>query len=66
MVRYDLNNYDTKQVIADYESRDIPLDTFVIDMDWHTKDDWSGFTFDPHLFPEAADSMAYMNAKGDT
>ena len=33
-------------------------------MDWHTKDDWSGFTFDPHLFPDAADSMEYLNQKG--
>jgi alpha-glucosidase (family GH31 glycosyl hydrolase) len=41
---YDLNNYDTKKVVADYESREIPLDVFVIDMDWHTKDNWSGFT----------------------
>ena len=54
---YDLNNYDTKRVIDDYESRSIPLDVFVLDMDWHTKDDWSGFTFDKHLFPYAKDSM---------
>lgn len=33
-------------------------------MDWHTKDDWSGFTFDSHLFPYAADSMAYLKANG--
>ena len=48
----------------DYESRSIPLDVFVIDMDWHTKDNWSGFTFDPHLFPFPEDSMGYLNAKG--
>ncbi len=33
-------------------------------MDWHTKDDWSGFTFDSHLFPYPADSMAYLHAMG--
>ena len=27
---YDLGNYDIKKVVADYESRDIPLDVFVI------------------------------------
>ena len=43
---YDLNNYDVRKVVDDYESRQIPLDVFVIDMDWHTKDNWSGFTFD--------------------
>ena len=62
--RYDLNNYDMEKVVDDYESRDIPLDVFVLDMDWHTKDNWSGFTFDKHLFPYPEDSMAFLNAKG--
>ena len=61
---YDLNNYDVRKVVDDYESRQIPLDVFVIDMDWHKKDDWSGFTFDPHIFPFAADDMGYLNKKG--
>jgi alpha-glucosidase (family GH31 glycosyl hydrolase) len=61
---YDLNNFDTQKVVDDYESRSIPLDVFVIDMDWHTKDNWSGFTFDPHLFPDPADSMGFLRAKG--
>lgn len=37
---------------------------FVIDMDWHTKDNWSGFTFDSHLFPYPADTMDYLHALG--
>jgi len=61
---YDLNNLDLVKVTDDYGSRSIPLDVFVIDMDWHTKDNWSGFTFDPHLFPYPADSMAYLHALG--
>jgi hypothetical protein len=61
---YDVGNFDIKKVVADYESRDIPLDVFVIDMDWHKKNDWSGFTFDDHLFPNAADSMGLLKANG--
>ena len=61
---YDLNNYDVLKVVDDYNSRGIPLDVFVIDMDWHTKDNWSGFTFDTHLFPYPADSMANLAALG--
>lgn len=57
---YNLNNLDLVKVTEDYGSRAIPLDVFVIDMDWHTKNDWSGFTFDPHLFPFPADSMQYL------
>jgi len=28
--RYDINNADTRQIVADYESRDIPMSTYVI------------------------------------
>jgi hypothetical protein len=31
---YDLNNYDTRKVVDDYEAASMPLDVFVIDMDW--------------------------------
>mmetsp|Transcript_38622 Transcript_38622/g.76005 ORF Transcript_38622/g.76005 Transcript_38622/m.76005 type:complete len:1047 (+) Transcript_38622:22-3162(+) len=61
---FDLNNLDLVKVTEDYGSRSIPLDVFVIDMDWHTKDDWSGFTFDNHLFPHPKDSMDYLHALG--
>lgn len=60
----DLNNLDLVKVTDDYGSRALPLDVFVIDMDWHTKDDWSGFTFDEHLFPFPEDSMGYLHALG--
>jgi hypothetical protein len=31
---FDLNNYDVLKIVDDYDSRSIPLDVFVIDMDW--------------------------------
>ena len=37
---YDVNNLDLVKITDDYVSRSIPLDVFVIDMDWHTKDNW--------------------------
>ena len=52
----NLNNWDTRQIIDDYESRRLPLDVLVTDMNWHSKNDWSGFTFDTHLFPFPADT----------
>lgn len=61
---YDIGNFDTRKIVDDYRSRSIPLDTFVIDMDWHKKNDWSGFTFDQHLFPNPADSMKMLKAYG--
>ena len=29
-------------------------------MNWHAKNDWSGFTFDSHLYPYPADTMAML------
>jgi alpha-glucosidase (family GH31 glycosyl hydrolase) len=61
---FDLNNADTRGVIEDYESRDIPVSVYVLDMNWHAKNDWSGFTFDTHLYPYPADTMEYVRQQG--
>lgn len=61
---FDISNADTMKIIEDYETRRIPMSTFVLDMNWHTKDNWSGFTFDSHLFPYPADTMAWLKRKG--
>ena len=58
----NLNNYEVVGLTESYNSRQLPLDVFVLDMDWHTKNDWSGFTFDEHLFPNPEDAMGYLKA----
>jgi len=32
---YNFNNYDVEKYIYEFESRDIPLDVFIFDMNWH-------------------------------
>ena len=44
----------------DYESRSLPLDVFVLDMDWHMKNGWTGWTFDKQLFPYPEDTLGYL------
>ena len=34
-----------------------------IDMNWHAKYDWSGFTFDSHLYPYPADTMNSLRSQ---
>ena len=34
---FNFNNYDVLKVVNDYSTRSIPLDVFVLDMDWHMK-----------------------------
>jgi len=60
----NLNNADLKKIIDDHESRLIPLDVFVLDMNWHKKNGWTGYTFDSRLFPTPADSLAFLKRKG--
>jgi len=61
---YDLNNIDIQKIVDDYETRSIPLDIMILDMNWHKKNDWSGFSWDRNLFPYPADSMDYLHQKG--
>ena len=33
-------------------------------MNWHTKNDWTGYTFDRTLLPDPADTLSFVNGKG--
>jgi hypothetical protein len=61
---YDLSNADVMAAVRTHDDLAIPLDVFVLDMNWHQKNDWTGFTFDQHLFPYPADTMAALHALG--
>ncbi len=43
---------DLKQLVNDFQSHDVPLDVLVVDMDWHTPDGWTGYTWNKALFPD--------------
>jgi len=51
-------------VIDKYEQFTIPLDVFVLDMNWHTKNDWTGYSWDRRLFPIAGDELSAIKARG--
>jgi alpha-glucosidase (family GH31 glycosyl hydrolase) len=61
---FNLNTEDLIEIVKGYEQNSMPLDTFVLDMDWHTKEEWGGYTWDRHLFPFPADAMGYLKSKG--
>ena len=35
-----LNTQDLEDIVEEYKAHALPLDVFVLDMDWHTKDEW--------------------------
>eukprot|EP01087_Luapelamoeba_hula_P016795 TRINITY_DN519_c1_g1_i1.p1 TRINITY_DN519_c1_g1~~TRINITY_DN519_c1_g1_i1.p1 ORF type:complete len:943 (-),score=155.61 TRINITY_DN519_c1_g1_i1:23-2851(-) len=61
---FNVDNYDVKGVVEDYRSRDLPLDVYILDMDWHTKQGWGGYTFDERLFPVPAATTDWLHNQG--
>jgi len=61
---YDYSAADAFSALAEWEARRLPLDAWVMDVNWHLKNDWSGFTFDPALYPDPADTLAGLRARG--
>jgi alpha-glucosidase len=74
------NDIGDRDVVLGYESRNIPLDTLVMDMDWHKtfykeaaegmidqageSIGWTGFTWDEHLFPDPQAFLDWCKSKG--
>jgi hypothetical protein len=54
---YDLDNRGVADVVDAYKGWQMPLDTFILDMDWHTKQGWGGYSFDRRLFPTPSDTL---------
>lgn len=61
---YDLNAADVRKTVNDFASRSMPLDVFILDMNWHKKNDWSGYSWDRNLFPNPSDTMTFMHNRG--
>ena len=55
---------ELRQLVKDFKQYDIPLDVFVIDMDWHWTEEgkggWTGYTWNKRLFPEPAKFLSFL------
>jgi alpha-glucosidase (family GH31 glycosyl hydrolase) len=40
---YDFTQQTALDSVDDFRNRQLPLDILVLDMNWHTKDDWTGY-----------------------
>jgi alpha-glucosidase len=54
---------DLAQLVDDFKEHEIPLDVLVVDMDWHTPDGWTGYTWNRELFPDPVAFLAQMHAQ---
>jgi alpha-glucosidase (family GH31 glycosyl hydrolase) len=63
---YDLSFADVRRVVENgYQSRALPIDMFVLDMDWHSVQgkpgqEWTGWSFDRNLFQVPDDFWAWI------
>jgi len=67
---------EMRDVVENFKSHNVPLDVFVIDMDWHQTDSlrtkydvfdqtkhWTGWTWNKRLFPDPANALSWMKTK---
>ncbi len=54
---------DLKALVGDFQSRDIPLDVLVVDMDWHTPDGWTGYSWNRQLFPDPPAFLDWVHSQ---
>ncbi|MEO8606572.1 MAG: TIM-barrel domain-containing protein [Chloroflexota bacterium] len=52
---------DLKRLVNDFSAHDVPLDVLVVDMDWHTPDGWTGYTWNRALFPDPEAFLAWVH-----
>ena len=57
---YDYTPGNVVEIVKEYEQHSLPLDVVVLDMNWHTKDRWTGYSWDDHLFSNHNDSISYL------
>eukprot|EP01084_Bolivina_argentea_P023373 43597_1 len=48
---YDYNAKQLQEIIENYQTRQIPIDVEIIDMDWHTFGTWGAYTYNYNLIP---------------
>jgi alpha-glucosidase (family GH31 glycosyl hydrolase) len=60
---YDYTPASAAAVVQEYETHALPLDVFVLDMNWHKKGNWTGYSWDEHLYAPRADAIAYLKSR---
>ena len=57
---FDLTDNDVRDQINQFREYSLPLDVLILDMNWHKKNDWTGYTFDENLFPSTEHFFRYI------
>ncbi len=55
---------DMKDIVAGFEQHGLPLDVFIIDMDWHLPNTWTGYSWNRNLIPDPPALLDWLHKKG--
>lgn len=61
---YDYDSRAAREVVLKYRARSIPLDVLILDMNWHTKNAWGGYTVDGRLWQHPGDAFGAIKQLG--
>jgi len=61
---FDFDQDKVINFVNDFESRSMPLDTWIFDMNWHIYGPWGAFTWNQDSFPQVQDMLDWFQKKG--
>lgn len=61
---FDYDHSDLNRLLDIFVDNGIPLDVLILDMNWHTKNAWTGFTWDDQLYPYPSKTLDMVRSRG--
>eukprot|EP00048_Salpingoeca_helianthica_P017615 m.238166 g.238166 ORF g.238166 m.238166 type:complete len:1023 (+) comp21632_c0_seq1:109-3177(+) len=54
----------TYEQVVGLANASLPLDTYIFDMNWHLKPQWTGYTWDPVQYPDHVGLLSWLHTRG--
>ena len=61
---YDFDSLDLKALVKGFTVRGLPLDVLVLDMNWHKKPWWGGYSVDERIIPDWPGLVRWIHDRG--
>ena len=61
---FDYDSNDLKDLVSGFSVRGLPLDTLIIDMNWHIKPWWGSYSFDKRIIPDPKSLVRWIKNRG--
>lgn len=61
---FDYDSNDLKDLVSGFSVRGLPLDTLIIDMNWHIKPWWGSYSFDTRIIPDPQALVQWVKNRG--